>query len=516
MTRIANNCKGKEELTKNTLFQKIFNEIVGYKIQGITETEQGTIEIKIASKASSYKCPHCGKRSHTEHSKYERVLLTQPVSGKSVKLIISSRRFRCNNKKCPHPTFAEQFASLAAPYARRTHSLTKMMQDILVFMTATSGSKAMAKSGIKLSISTCLRIVRGIDISTDKSQPTFIGIDDFAYKKGIHYGTIIVDHETRKALQLLSTRNTKDVAKELEGYSNVEIATMDRSKLYAQAVASSLPKACRIIDRFHLVQNCCEAIYNTLKKNMADITKELSLQPAVNTLHTTVENPDAMNLEAGVTDLDAIFEPYFSTINEGIKNLWAYKYLYNNLVNQGLSYPYIHYYRWMKQKYSYFDPKKGINRPQKPKQTEKEKEDLWKMKLLSSHKLQYYLINTEYGVNKKTGECSKERLTINQFISESKTMTYLQEFYTSFRNSTRSDCQNGIDDWISKYKTTHYKDLRSFVKGLIPEVQTIKQSIVSKYSNGLVEGLNNKLKALKRSMYGRAGPSLLAIKLINS
>jgi hypothetical protein len=120
------------------------------------------------------------------------------------------------------------------------------------------------------------------------------------------------------------------------------------------------------------------------------------------------------------------------------------------------------------------------------------------LKALSSYKLNIYIANPEWGINKKTGQCSKENIQMNEIIQSSSTLLKLREFCVSFKAVIAGNSISDIVAWIEKYKNESFAHLRTFATGLI------------------AEGLNNKLKALKRDMYGRAGNRLIEIKMVAS
>lgn len=128
--------------------------------------------------------------------------------------------------------------------------------------------------------------------------------------------------------------------------------------------------------------------------------------------------------------------------------------------------------------------------------------------------MKLYIANDQYGVNKKTGECSKEHQTMNQAILSSATLSELRRFVSSFRKTINGNDPDKLDRWVIEYSANHMKGLASFAKGLEADIIAVKNAIIYDLTNGPVEGMNNRLKALKRSMYGRAGNRLLMIKMI--
>jgi transposase len=91
-------------------------------------------------------------------------------------------------------------------------------------------------------------------------------VDDWAWKKGHNYGTILVDLEKRRVIDLLPDRCAKQVADWLRQHSTVELVSHDRFGLYAQAAIKGAPQAQQIADRFHLLMNLKEAVEKELSR----------------------------------------------------------------------------------------------------------------------------------------------------------------------------------------------------------------------------------------------------------
>lgn len=131
-------------------------------------------------------------------------------------------------------------------------------------------------------------------------------------------------------------------------------------------------------------------------------------------------------------------------------------------------------------------------------------------------KLNIYVCNPDYGINKTTGECTKDHILYNQAIARSQILTELREAYISFKQTMKGGDVNALDDWIKKYSESRFKGIAIFAKHMWKDIDAIRNAIRYRYSNGIAEGLNNKIKAIKREMYGRARKDLLEKKLIVS
>lgn len=106
---------------------------------------------------------------------------------------------------------------------------------------------------IPVSSNTCLRLVKSMEISVDDNL-ICIGIDDWAKRKGMDYGTIIVNADTGRPIDLIDSRNSTDVVEWLSRYQMINYVTRDRATSYASAIKKAIPEAKQIADRFHLVK----------------------------------------------------------------------------------------------------------------------------------------------------------------------------------------------------------------------------------------------------------------------
>ena len=87
-----------------------------------------------------------------------------------------------------------------------------------------------------------------------------LGVDDWAWRKQQNYGTLLMDLEQSKVIDLLPDRSAESFARWLQGHPEVAIITRDRSGLYADGARKSAPFAAQITDRYHLVSNLAEAV----------------------------------------------------------------------------------------------------------------------------------------------------------------------------------------------------------------------------------------------------------------
>lgn len=84
---------------------------------------------------------------------------------------------------------------------------------------------------------------------TNHPPVKFLGVDDFAFRKGVSYGTILVDPERRQPIDLLPDRSAATLSKWLTRHPEIEVVSRDRSRIYVDAVNTALPHVTQVADR---------------------------------------------------------------------------------------------------------------------------------------------------------------------------------------------------------------------------------------------------------------------------
>jgi transposase len=118
--------------------------------------------------------------------------------------------------------------------------------------------------GILASGSTLLRQLRRKVMMSSAQAPRVLGIDDWAWRKGPRYGTILCDLERRKVVDLLPDCSAESTAYWLRAHPGAEIVSRDRASSYAEAATKAAPQAVQVADRWHLLHNLSAALMGTL------------------------------------------------------------------------------------------------------------------------------------------------------------------------------------------------------------------------------------------------------------
>jgi transposase len=223
-----------------------------------------------APRPSPAVCPGCRTPSRHPHGWYERTLSDLPWQGRPVSLRVRLRRLRCLNPACSRRTFSQSLPAVARPHARRSERLRDVQRHLGLALGGEPAARLAQRLAMPASPDTLLRLVRAGPIPP-RPSPRVVGLDEWAWRRGRRYGTILVDLERNTVLDLLPDREAGSVAAWLRRHPGIEVVARDRAEVYGEGACQGAPAATQVADRWHLLCNLSGALQAVVGEHHAAI-----------------------------------------------------------------------------------------------------------------------------------------------------------------------------------------------------------------------------------------------------
>lgn len=507
-------------------------------------------------------CPQCQTINTKVHSRYERTIADLPWAGVNVRIRLRARKFFCPNSECVQRIFCERLPDLVSPYGHRSGRLNETLAVIGFALGGRGGSRLAQRLGMCTGRDSILRRIR-----LAASQPAgdlkvrVLGVDDWALKKGQNYGTILVDMEKHRPIDLLIGRESAPFEEWLKAHPEIEIITRDRAGAYADGARKGAPQAQQVVDRWHLLKNGNEAFERLIQRQRKAIREAIAKIPAD---EKQIPEPEAIKISVvpetaseykrsraareqrqafhaeRMTRYDQVQDlkrQGFSIIQ--IRNHLGWSYVEVANFYRADEYPVIRrkkgrscldkFDEYLRQRWAAGCQNAGqLYRELSEKGykgsalTVRRHVQLWRQQgpelAPASQKLSapspkscvWLLLKNDERLTDEERKLRPVILDASPLIKEG------LELVRSFRDAICSGDERTLDSWIEKASKCGLPDFENFVKALRRDEAAVRAAVSSEWSNGQTEGQVNRLKVIKRQMYGRAKFDLLRSRVLNA
>ena len=189
------------------------------------------ITLHLVSTQTTARCPLCHHPTQRVHSHYQRTLKDLTWANYQITLHLHLHKFFCGNAACHRRIFTERLPTLTVPWARRTNRLASQLSQIGLALGGAGGARLCHKLGYPVCRNTVLNAIPFTPLP-EPPPPKTVGVDDFAFKSSLSYGTIIVDLDRHRPIALLEDEHANTLADWLKQHPDIETLARDRSKTY--------------------------------------------------------------------------------------------------------------------------------------------------------------------------------------------------------------------------------------------------------------------------------------------
>ena len=494
------------------------------------------VRIEASTSADMVCCPECGAASARVHSRYRRHLADAGIGGREATLVLTVRRLFCDQPGCARKTFAEQVPGLTARHGRRTAPAAGVVESVAIALGGRAGARLIDRLALPTSRMTLLRVIRRVP-DPPTATPRVLGVDDFAQRRGHRYATILIDMDTHRPIDVLPDREADTLADWLRRHPGVQIICRDRGGAYAEGAARGAPHAIQVADRWHLMHNLSEAVHKVVTRHRRCLQQPpatpagepaaLPAPPAApgRRANNTRSRHDAVHalLAEGVT-ITAImqrlgmsrgtvrkyarastpeqligpnpssgpgklgpFKPYLQARHDdGVTDGQT---LYTEIRARG-------YRGTLRTLQRFLTQTGGVTRPPAPPPVP------------AARRLTAWIMRPH---DKLTTD---DRLGLNQARAGCPDLDALTDLAHGFNRLVRHRRGDQLEEWIKHATACPFPEIRGFAAGLLNDFDAVRAGLTQPWSSGAVEGNVNRIKMIKRQMYGRANLDLLRKRVL--
>lgn len=474
-----------------------------------------------------------------------------------VTLEVTVRKLFCDNRGCQRRIFTERLPQLTAPWARRTQRMTQQIQDTGAALGGAAAARLMQKQGYSFSRDTILRSLVRLPLPPVGALKQ-LGVDDFAFAKGQRYGTILVDLEQQRPIALLKDREADTLTQWLEQHPGIEVLSRDRSATYKSAMSQGAPSAIQVADRFHLLQNLTQVLEQALsshsavlkevdsKQRLAEAAKgavvvlasQTPTQPnlqqrteqrrqnrlktyqkvwqlhqqgwslkaiahkveiSTRTVQRYLQTPSFPERQGRSDQGRSLLNPYKAyLLQQYNQERRQVKVLFREIKTQGYSGSYQTVARYVRQ----LAQAQGVTLRQYPTRRALPPVVDSLRPALTPRRAAFLILRRTETLR------SQEQQLVQRLVEQSELAGAIG-LAQDFAQWVRQRQSEQFDPWLERAEQSQLVPFERFARSLKEDYAAVKAGLTLPISNGQVEGQINRLKMLKRQMYGRAGIKLL-------
>ncbi len=527
------------------------------------------LTLSLVATAPTAMCPLCGQASQHIRSSYTRHVADVPYAGRQVQLILRVRKFRCDTTDCPRRIFAERLTPFIEPWARMTTRLSQTIEAIGLATSGELGSRFAPRLGVVTSPTTILR--RTMSLLAQRSEPVSrLGIDDWSFRRGRQFGTILVNLATHEIIDLLPDRETETAQAWMQAHPEIDVVSRDRGEDYAAAARKGAPQARQVADRYHLTDNLRDFVEEILARCRKEIgqasmplTSEMRAQETEDDVEQASVPPfwpaedaplaGSAHLARHAERLDR-YQQLIHLREEGYtqqeiaRRLGMAERTVRHWLTRGI--PYASPELRRKQRRG-FDPYAAYVR-ERFLQGSRNGLQLWRELQTQGYKggsraVYRFLAQLKQGSATAGGKAQrspavlespaeqwtakkavwwfirdpsdlkeKEQQALAAIRQASPTADTVYELAQDFLQMLRRREGQRLDVWLGKVRASHIPELQRFARSIQRDKDAVLAGLTLQESNGVVEGKINKLKLIKRMMYGRASFPLLRQRVLHA
>jgi transposase len=236
-----------------------------------------SLTVSCRLRGSKARCPVCGEASRRVHGRYIRTLADLPRGGLPVRLRVGVRKFFCDEPSCERRIFAERLEDVAGVHARGTDRRREALEWIAFALGGEAGARLARELGLLVSPDILLGRIRGA-FRAEAEDVRVLGVDDFGFRRGNAPGTILVDLERHKMVDLFEGHSVEIIARWLGRHPGVEVVSRDRSHVCREGVNAGAPDALQVADRWHLLHSLVLGLEEFLLRKRPALGKAATLR----------------------------------------------------------------------------------------------------------------------------------------------------------------------------------------------------------------------------------------------